>query len=380
MGEPDVAAEPAEPAQELDRPAAVALEAVALLVLRLREVGVQPHAVLASELGGAPHQVLADREGRAGREADARIARGRGSWYSRISRRESARIAASSWQMSSGGSPPPLGPRLIEPRVGWNRIPRSRAARISASMSRSLARGEEVEVVGRGGAPVSSSSPSPTQRRGLDGLRVEAAPDLVELGQPAEERRLLHARDAAGQHLGQVVVRVDEPGQDHLAARVDLRSASTSGGTGGAPTATTRSSSISTQPPGRRRAGVVHRGDEPRVVEQRAHAASSVPRPRRNYRTTARRRCCRASRSTGVSGTRGRWTRGAAARARLSRAAFSAAACQLRRSLKSSLLRSAGRPRRTMPRLPRFQDYYSRRAPASGRQGYRAAGSSTFAL
>ena len=34
---------------------------------------------------------------------------------------------------SSGGSPPADWPRSIDPRVGWNRTPTSRAARISAA-------------------------------------------------------------------------------------------------------------------------------------------------------------------------------------------------------------------------------------------------------
>ena len=72
-----------------------------------------------------------------GASANRSIARGRGSWYSRISRRLSARIVSSSWHTTSGGSPPWLLPRLIEPRVGWKRIPSSRAAWISASMKRS---------------------------------------------------------------------------------------------------------------------------------------------------------------------------------------------------------------------------------------------------
>ena len=46
VGEPDVGAEPAEAAQVLDGAAPVHVEAVALLVLRLREVGVQAHPLV----------------------------------------------------------------------------------------------------------------------------------------------------------------------------------------------------------------------------------------------------------------------------------------------------------------------------------------------
>ena len=46
--------------------------------------------------------------------------------------RLAARISSSSATTSSGGSPPSLALRLIDPRVGWKRIPRSRAATIEA--------------------------------------------------------------------------------------------------------------------------------------------------------------------------------------------------------------------------------------------------------
>ena len=49
--EPDVVAEPAEVLEVLDRPHAEALEAERLLLDRLGQVRVQPHAALAGELG-----------------------------------------------------------------------------------------------------------------------------------------------------------------------------------------------------------------------------------------------------------------------------------------------------------------------------------------
>ena len=67
---PDVAVEPAEAVEVLDRRAAVELLAVRLLFHRLREVGVQVQAEPARELGRLRHQPPRDREGRAGRDGD----------------------------------------------------------------------------------------------------------------------------------------------------------------------------------------------------------------------------------------------------------------------------------------------------------------------
>ena len=70
--EPHVVAEPAEPLEVLDRPAAEALLAEPLLVDRLGEVRVQAHAARARERGRLAHQRLGDRERRAGRDRDPR--------------------------------------------------------------------------------------------------------------------------------------------------------------------------------------------------------------------------------------------------------------------------------------------------------------------
>ena len=57
VGEPHVVAQPAEVVEVLQRAHAEALEAEVLLVARLGEVGVQPHAALARELRGLGHQL-----------------------------------------------------------------------------------------------------------------------------------------------------------------------------------------------------------------------------------------------------------------------------------------------------------------------------------
>ena len=71
---PDVVGQPAEPVEVLDRAAAVELDAVRLLLERLREVGVERQPEPARERGRLLHQPPRDRERRArrDRELDAR--------------------------------------------------------------------------------------------------------------------------------------------------------------------------------------------------------------------------------------------------------------------------------------------------------------------
>jgi hypothetical protein len=72
---PDVAVEPAELLEVLDRPAAVQLAAVLILLDRLGEVCVQLQPQPPGELRRFPHQAARDRERRAGRDHELRVAR-----------------------------------------------------------------------------------------------------------------------------------------------------------------------------------------------------------------------------------------------------------------------------------------------------------------
>ena len=72
--------------------------------------------------------------GEHGASAMRTIAPHDGSWCWATRRSESARIVSSSCTTESGGRPPSFWDRLIEPRVGWNRMPSSVAAVISAVM------------------------------------------------------------------------------------------------------------------------------------------------------------------------------------------------------------------------------------------------------
>ena len=230
-------------------------EAVRLLVHRLRQVRVQAHAVLAGQLGGAAHEVVGHGEGRAGRERDAGHAPAAGgSWYSRMSAARVARgSSSSSCTTSSGGRPPWLF------RGSWTRAwdgsgcpGRARRA-ISTSMSRSWPAREEVQVIGGGGAAGEQqlaqadarrrAPPRPRRRR----ARPRASSVSQRKSGASCTQGTLRVRVC-----GQVVVRVDEAGQDDLAAGVERRSTAPAGALRD-PTAAIRSSSIRTHPPGRRR-------------------------------------------------------------------------------------------------------------------------------
>ena len=89
-------------------------------------------------------RVISDVEtlnGEHGASAIRVIASGERSWCASTSRCDSARISSSSWTTESGGSPPSFTDSDIEPRVGWNRMPRSRAAATSAAIRSPAPRG-----------------------------------------------------------------------------------------------------------------------------------------------------------------------------------------------------------------------------------------------
>ena len=133
VGDPRAVGAPAGAFEVLHRPAAERRERELVVLGVLGEVGVQAHVESLGELGRAHHQLLGDGERRARRERDAHhraVRRDRGSAATAASL--SARIVSSSCTTLSGGRPPSFSDSDIEPRVGWKRMPRSRAAAISA--------------------------------------------------------------------------------------------------------------------------------------------------------------------------------------------------------------------------------------------------------
>ena len=71
VGEPDAARHPAGFLEEVDRPQAIHLEAEALFVLGLAEMGVKLAVVALGQARALGHEILRDRERRTGRERDA---------------------------------------------------------------------------------------------------------------------------------------------------------------------------------------------------------------------------------------------------------------------------------------------------------------------
>ena len=144
------------------------------------------------------------------RRGPSRPTRGRGA--GRRGARSRRGSSSSSWTTESGGSPPSFCDRLIDPRVGWNRMPSSVAAAISARDEVAAALGVDVEVVGRRRAAAEGQLGQADPRREVGGLLVEPAPQRVERGEPAEQiapcRRPIGPREV----LVDVVMGVDQPG------------------------------------------------------------------------------------------------------------------------------------------------------------------------
>ncbi len=166
-----------------------------------------------ASVGRLPHQRGRSTEnGEQGATRDPehrRRARGRGTGRPRP--RVSARIVSRSCTTESGGRPPSDSARSIEPRHGWNRIPTSRAASISASSrSRAPRRGT------RSGGPSRSCSPRAPARPGRPPPRPASTPRRgrahIGYSSTSQPNNPPILGPAPGQRLVQVVVGVDHPG------------------------------------------------------------------------------------------------------------------------------------------------------------------------
>ena len=216
---PDVAVQPAEPVEVLDRTAAVELAAVRLLLDGLGEVRVElePEARARSSADSVIRRPVTEN-GEQGATAICTRAPRPLSCSSPARRSVSARTASMSSTSSSGGSPPSDTPRSIDPREATMRQPSSRAACTSASTSPVAAAREDVVVVEDGRAAGEHQLREPGARGRVLGLCVDTRPGRVELDEPFEERGLLRA--GARERLVEVVVRVDEPRRDDGAGEV----------------------------------------------------------------------------------------------------------------------------------------------------------------
>jgi len=265
VGEPHVAAEPADGGGELDGTHPEPLPAEALLVGGLGEVGVEAHPEPPGEEGGLGHEPRGDGERGAGGEDDPGH-RPRGG-------------------VVEGGDDPLAvgedGLLVLDDRVGREsprRLAEAHRAAGDVEADPDPGRGRhlvvdpgpvgpQVLVVEGGRAPAEGELGEPEGRGDADVPGAEPRPHGVEGAEPREEGDILRSRERPGEGLVEVVVGVDEPGEDdhppgveHLVGGVGKlrrRTHPLDPPVAGEETA-----------PGDLGAGVVHRHDDLRVVDE----------------------------------------------------------------------------------------------------------------
>ena len=216
---PHVISRPAQIFHELHRTFAEPLEAEALLVQSLGDVGVEAHAVLASKLGRVAHELRCDRERRTRRHdhaahrappgvvvtPDLRLDVGEDRilvLHHAVGRQASLGFAKRHRAAAGMKSKPKLA-RRIHQRLEET----CRAAR------------KDVVVVARERAAAEEQPCHRGPAGGAHRFRVDARPHRVERPQPFEQSPIRHV--AAGRPLVHVVVGVHEAGHGEAARLVD---------------------------------------------------------------------------------------------------------------------------------------------------------------
>ena len=272
---PDVPGHPAELGQVLDRPAAVQLLTVRVLLDGLGQVSVQPQPEPAGQLRRLDHQLPRHRERRAGRDRELH----------------------QSVVVLEPGQPRRLGEHLVD-RL-HQRVRRKPAVRL-AEIHRAPRGDDPYPQLARGlhlGLPqpltASRKDVMVVEHRCTSGqrqlgeartggcvlaLRVDPGPHRVQLAQPLEQGRLL--RPGSRQRLVEVVVGVDEARRDDRSGEVDddLRRGRDTAAHG-------LDQPVTHEHPAVRKlvARIVHRAD-PAVLQEHRHRA---PRPYRGAPFTA---------------------------------------------------------------------------------------------
>ncbi len=219
MGVPYVGADPAEFLGVLGRREAELLARVGDVVIVLGQVGVHRHAIVARQQRRLAHQVARDGKRRARRHHHAQhgVARsvvvlldqplavfqdGVLLLHHRIGRQ--ATLAAAHAHRSARGMK-----THAHCCRGGNGIVQARAV------------GIQVQVIAGGGAAGQHQLGHRGAGRHIDHFRRQVRPQHIEVGEPREQLDVLRRRHGAGQALVHVVVRVDQPGDHHLATHVD---------------------------------------------------------------------------------------------------------------------------------------------------------------
>jgi hypothetical protein len=211
--EPDVRAEPAALLHVGQRARADHLDAEVVLVLGLGQVRVQADLVLSGQPRRLDEQLVGDREGRARRERQPAHGEALGvveqvddalavledlvGLLDHVVRRQAA-LALAARHRAPGG---------VEARA---QLPGALDGLVEELGG--LALGEDVEVVGDGGAAGEQQLADAELRADAHVLGGQLAPDLVEADQPVEELGVLYVGQVLLEGLVQVVVGVDHAG------------------------------------------------------------------------------------------------------------------------------------------------------------------------
>ena len=219
MRAPDVVGQPAEPVEVLDRAAAVELDAVRLLLERLREVGVEGQPEPAGERGRLLHQPAGDRERRARRDRELHAGSRAGLVQQRC---EALRLGEHGVELLDElvGRKAAVGLAEIHRAARGDDPHADLARRLHLGLDQPLAAlREHVVMVEHGRAARQRELGEARARRRVLRLGVDPRPHRVQLAQPGEEVGLL--RPGAREGLVQVVVGVDQARRDDGAVQVD---------------------------------------------------------------------------------------------------------------------------------------------------------------
>ena len=214
---PNVARQPPELLQVLDRPAAEEALAVLLLLNRFGQVRVQPQVELARQRRRLGHQPLRHGEGRAGRDGDLRP----GAGPLLVERVQALRVGQHRVHVldKAVGREPSIGLAYVHGAARGDDADAQLARGLDLGLHQAGAPGrEDVVVVEDGRAAAEHELREAGAGRRVLGVGVDTPPERVEGLQPREEVGLLRA--GAGERLVEVVVRVDEPGRDQRSGEV----------------------------------------------------------------------------------------------------------------------------------------------------------------
>ena len=212
VGVPDVAAGPAETLHILERTNALAREHEVFLILRLTQVGVQAHAVLAGKHGALAQKIGADRERGAGGKRNAVHGAVRGvvilldelggilhDLVDRLHHAVGRQTAVLDGKVHAAAG----GVHADAQLIGRSELSADQIAGMG---------GENIVMVKAGRAAVLHQLTHAGEGGKTDDVGVEVLPDLIERSEPVKQLHILYLGKIAGKDLIKMVVRVDKTG------------------------------------------------------------------------------------------------------------------------------------------------------------------------